>query len=113
MGAVPLAMAKRSLVREAGWVADLGEDLCCGQRSDAVDAGEAPVSVLLSSEVMRCVTASISRQRRRMSRMRLPADLGACADRHRATACTPRRRFPAPLVSGPVRLWYPQRIFSR
>ena len=27
--------------------------------------------MLLSSEVMRCVTASISRQRRRMSRMRL------------------------------------------
>ena len=33
------------LGRQAGWVADLGEDLCCGQRADAVDAGEAGVGV--------------------------------------------------------------------
>ena len=66
------------LGREAGWVADLGEDLCCGQRSDAVDAGEAGVGVVEQQGDALCHSVDLAAEAAYVADA-AAADLGACA----------------------------------
>ena len=66
------------LGREAGWVADLGEDLCCGQRSDAVDAGEAGVGVVEHRGDALCHSVDLAAEAAYVADA-AAADFGACA----------------------------------